>query len=334
MHASEPLPAEHPVDVNPPEVSVVLPVFNGAGTIRSAIDSLLSQTGVELELIVVDDGSTDRTPEILLHYGADPRVRVLRQEPNQGLVAALNRGLAAATHDLVARLDADDAALPGRLAHQAAVLLDDPAVLLTACGYERVLPSGEVRRRPVPPRTLGALAMVAWSGNRLCHSAVMFRRTAVLSVGGYRSEWYPVEDYDLWLRLLAVGGFRGTSFIGTRYLENPDGISLQHEQRQADLVRQRSDEYGASLGAGPRPTSATPRPLLRHLEDHRAALRRHLTASGASTAGVDATAYQLAVAQAGSGGRLVRHLRLLSVAPALWLTGRRRPDGGGDAPLG
>lgn len=304
-------------------VSVVLPVFNCEEFVAAAVESALVQTGVEFEVVVVDDGSTDGTAEVLARYADDTRLRVVRLPQNLGLTPALNRGVQEARGELIARLDADDLALPGRLAAQAEVFAADPAVVFTACAYDRVLPSGDLVRRGVPPATHGALAMAGWSGNRLCHSAVMFRRSVVLELGGYRAEWYPVEDFDLWLRLLEAGRFRGTSFLGARYLVNPEGISLQQEQRQLHLVGGRSAEFTTSLLGDEHPLTGSVRQQLRHLDKFRVALHHHLTAAGESTDGVDAMAYQLAFDTVGAGSSLLRHLRVATAAPALWRAGRQ-----------
>ena len=314
----------HSTDVETPiAVSVVLPVFNGQERLAAAVESALVQTGIEFEVVVVDDGSTDGTPTVLAGFTDHPRLRVIRSPQNMGLVHALNRGVGAARGNLIARLDADDLALPGRLAAQAEVFTADSAVVLTACAYERVLPSGEVLRRPVPPLTHGALAMAAWSGNRLCHSAVMFRRSVMIELGGYRAEWYPVEDFDLWLRLLEAGIYRGTSFLGTRYLMNPEGISQQREQEQLNLVRRRSAEFvGALLGSERSPAHSV-RQRLRFLGDVRVALHRRLAVAGVSPDGVDEMAYRMAFDVSGNGSRLLRHIRVATAATALWRAGRQ-----------
>jgi hypothetical protein len=307
-------------------VSVVLPVFNAADTVAASADSVLAQSGVEVELVIVDDGSTDDTPRVLQRYAADPRVLVVRQHPNQGLVAALNCGLSAASNEFVARLDADDTALAGRLAHQVAVLADDPALVLTACAYERVLPSGEVLRRPRPPSSHGALAMAGWLGNEICHSAVMFRRSAVLATGGYRADRYPAEDFDLWMRLLQVGVFAGTDFVGTRYLVNPDGISQQHATAQRDMVQRIAALHSSALGlptAAPTPAPATSLAArVRDLAGFRRRLRVHLRERGLPTGDVDRTAYRLAMSVLGDRPLLVRHTLTLRYAPGIWLARR------------
>ena len=120
-------------------VSVVIPTHNHAGYIRQAIDSALAQTSAPLEVIVVDDGSTDETPRILADYGG--RIRAIRQS-NAGVSVARNTGIAAAAGDLIALLDSDDSWAPTKLERQIARLSADPGVGLVHCGSERVDEAG------------------------------------------------------------------------------------------------------------------------------------------------------------------------------------------------
>src|SRR5438270_5801548 len=119
-----------------PRVSVGLPVHNGMRFLREALESVLRQTLGDFELLVVDDGSTDDTPEVLASV-RDGRLRVLRQE-HEGLVAALNRGADEARAPYLARMDADDVSLPRRLERQIALLAADESVGIVGCGVETI----------------------------------------------------------------------------------------------------------------------------------------------------------------------------------------------------
>jgi cellulose synthase/poly-beta-1,6-N-acetylglucosamine synthase-like glycosyltransferase len=189
-----------------PRISVLLPIRNEARHLPAALASLRRQTLRNWELVAVDDGSSDRTPDILAAAARrDPRVRVLSR-PAEGLVAALNAGLAVCRSDLVARMDGDDVCHPRRLERQLDYLESHPETLLAA---------SRVRHFPRPALRGGMLAYERWQ-NALCedadirrdlyvespfaHPSVVFRRAAVLAAGGYRDHGWP-EDYDLWLRL-------------------------------------------------------------------------------------------------------------------------------------
>jgi len=182
-----------------PQVTVLLPVRNGAAHLGAAVASILAQTLEEFELLVVDDGSSDATEAILTRV-RDPRLRLLRQPP-LGLVPALNRGLQAARGALVARMDADDVAHPKRLARQVEAFAGRPELALVGTGW-RVLTARGAPRVVLPPASDADIRTGMASANVLAHPTVMYRRTAVLGVGGYRPAFLLAEDYDLWLRLL------------------------------------------------------------------------------------------------------------------------------------
>lgn len=194
----------------PPRVSVVLPVHNEEQYLEQAIESILRQSEKDFDLIVVDDGSTDSSPEILARFArGDSRIRHFRQ-PHGGIVAALNRGLAEARGDFIARMDADDVARPERLRLQADFLDHHPDTGLVA---SRVEYFGDKRSNR------GLALFVDWTNSLIepadieryrfvespfIHPSVMFRRELVERFGGYRDGPFP-EDYELWLRWLERG---------------------------------------------------------------------------------------------------------------------------------
>ena len=185
-----------------PAVSVLMGVRDGAAWISRAIGSLLSQTLDDLELIVVDDGSTDATAGLLSGV-RDPRLVVERQ-PRAGLAAALNRALGRARAPLIARLDVDDIALPTRLARQRAFLQAHPEVGLLGTAARVVDESGRDVEIIRPPEDDSAVRRALIRRNPFVHSSVMLRRALVASVGGYDVSFAVAQDYDLWLRLSAI----------------------------------------------------------------------------------------------------------------------------------
>lgn len=182
-------------------VSFVLPFFNGAGYLRQAIDSVLAQSFADLELIAVDDGSTDDSAAIVAGY-SDPRIVLLRQE-NHGLPATLNRGIAHARGRYVARQDHDDVSLPDRVAKQVAFLDAHPDIAMVGTWAAILDASGQAtrfHRHPCDPATLKFELLF---DNPFVHSSVMIRRSVLDEVGGYatdRSRRFP-EDYELWSRI-------------------------------------------------------------------------------------------------------------------------------------
>jgi glycosyltransferase involved in cell wall biosynthesis len=185
--------------VTSPAVSVLMGVWNGAPRVREAIESVLGQTMGDLELIVVDDGSTDATPSVLRSFG-DRRLRVIRQG-RSGLTAALASALSEARAPLVARLDADDLALPERLERQRAYLEARPDVGLLGTGAREVDPSGRELAAVRPPAEDAAIRSTLIRHNPFVHSSVMMRRAVVEQAGGYDPTFPVAQDYDLWMRM-------------------------------------------------------------------------------------------------------------------------------------
>lgn len=194
----------------PRAVSVVMPVFNGQAHLETALDSILAQAAPSFELIAVDDGSTDQTASILDRRSRrDSRLRVIRQ-PHSGIVAALNRGVAAARGRYIARMDADDVSLPGRLGLQAGYLDSHPAIGLVASRVAYLGDSERNRGLSVFVDWTNALttpddiALSRFIESPFVHPSVMFRRELTARFGAYRDGDFP-EDYELWLRWLERG---------------------------------------------------------------------------------------------------------------------------------
>ncbi len=183
---------------------MLLPVRDGARFLPQALESLLQQTGVRLEILAIEDGSRDETPAILDAFARRaPQLRIL-SGAGRGLSRALNLGLAHARAPYIARLDADDLALPGRLAAQHAFLERHPEVAVLGTQALRIDAQGQLQGKIRVPcgkkRVRAALARSC----ALLHPSVMMRRSALSAVGGYRPALDRAEDYDLWLRLSEV----------------------------------------------------------------------------------------------------------------------------------
>jgi len=224
-----------------PRVSVVMSVYNGARELARTMDSILSQQGVDLEFIVVDDGSTDESPQMLADYARrDARVRVTRQE-NAGLTRALIRGCADARGHYIARQDVGDVSLPERLRKQVAYLDTNPEVALLSCWVRFVGPKGEdlyvVQRKDTPEEAaqkLRATTLDQFEGIG-AHGSAMFRRRDYLRAGGYREQFYFAQDTDLWRRLAALGLVAFLREVLFQVEFTPAGISGQYATEQMQL---------------------------------------------------------------------------------------------------
>lgn len=190
-----------------PTVSVVMPVRNGGRFLRLAIESVLGQSMRDLELVVVDDGSQDDSAEIVRGYAARDRRVGLIQLPTSGISVALNAGLEAAGGAWVARLDADDVALPGRLARQLEAARARPDVVVWASWAETIDVTGRtIGRVSTGPLTDAEFARDHAAGLvEILHPTVMLRRTVALDVGGYDARFDGAEDVELWDRVGEVG---------------------------------------------------------------------------------------------------------------------------------
>ena len=183
-------------------ISVIIPAYNQALYVSESVQSVLRQTYRDFELIVVDDGSTDETPQILSGF-IDPRIRVIWQ-PNAGLSAARNTGLRASSAPLVTLLDADDFFFPGKLAVLCAFLDDHPEIGMVCGGTQIIDQKGyPLSQIANSPRSLELSELLI--GNPFTPSAVMIRREWFDRVGVFDETLRACEDWDLWLRMAYAG---------------------------------------------------------------------------------------------------------------------------------
>lgn len=185
----------------PAPVTVLLPVHNAASFIEESVASLQNQTLANLDILILDDGSTDGTDAILRRLAAaDPRIRLHRRE-NRGLIATLNEGLAMCPSALVARMDADDHALPERLAVQYAYMAAHPEVAACGTGME-TYETGRLMSWAGYGEEVRARLLF---GNCLHHPTIMARASILKALGGYDATMPCAEDYDLWVRMAEAG---------------------------------------------------------------------------------------------------------------------------------
>jgi glycosyltransferase involved in cell wall biosynthesis len=231
-----------------PRISVLLPYRDAGETLAEALESLLAEREVGFEVIAVDDGSRDDGPAVVARLAAGDERVIPIASPGLGIAGALARGAAAARGELLARMDADDVSLPGRLGAQAA-LLDADARLGAVGTLVEAFPDeavGEGTRRYVA--WLNALVTPEdhdrdlFVESPLCHPSVMMRREALDRVGGYRDvPW--AEDYDLWLRLHAAGyRLAKVPEVGLRWRQHPRRATLcdpRYALARFDLLKAR-----------------------------------------------------------------------------------------------
>ena len=230
-----------------PLVTVLVPAHNAAGYLPAALASVWRQQLADLEVLVVDDGSTDATPAVLAAVG-DSRLRVVRQ-PNTGLVGALNRGIDEARGRYLARLDADDEMVPGRLAAQLRAMSDDSGLLVVGTDYEAY---GDASFRVRMPRTDRACRDRLRFASCHCGGSVMIDRDRLVRTGvRFDPAYAHAEDYRMWARLSEHGRLANLPMVGYRYRMHAGQVSVRHvvEQRAAHLAIAR--DYAARTGRKP-----------------------------------------------------------------------------------
>lgn len=220
-----------------PEISVLMCAFNAQRYLAETMRSVLNQTFEDFELVVVDDGSTDETARILDTFAqSDPRVRVITG-PNAGVPQAGNVGLAACRGEFVARIDADDIAKPRRLEVQLQYLKDHD---LVACGtwHDFIDEHGRLLKLLKTPEDDATIQDLALRGHgSICNPTSMYRREALVALGGYSEDMPVAEDLDCWLRLGEVGKLGNVPECLAQYRLHSHSISEQKCQLQREHAR-------------------------------------------------------------------------------------------------
>ena len=214
--------------VESPLVSVVMGVRNGGVDLVHTLESLTTQQGVALEIIVVNDGSTDGTAELLTEWSTrDPRLIVLHRS-GRGLTASLIEGCQLARGTYLARQDAGDRSLPGRLAAQVSCLEADPGASLCSTFVRLLVPEGATLTVNTPDEASLADGLTGPAH----HGAVMMRQSAYLRAGGYRLAFHYAQDIDLWTRLVELGRHRIVPHILYDATVAPGSISGARRKEQ------------------------------------------------------------------------------------------------------
>lgn len=185
-----------------PKVSVIMAVKNGERFLREAVESILVQTFTDFEFIIIDDGSADKTADMLKAFSyKDPRVKIITNAHNVGLTKSLNIGLRVARGEYIARMDADDVAMPERFEKQVK-FLDEHADIGVVGAWAKVVDDSGVEVDRFDWETDARIVkknLIKW--NNIIHSLAMMRRSVIDKVGGYDESFQYAQDYDLWLRI-------------------------------------------------------------------------------------------------------------------------------------
>ncbi len=221
-----------------PKISVILTVFNGGIYIQEAVASILNQTFKEFEFLIVDNASTDGTVAFLESL-QDRRIRLIRLPENLGQTRALNRAVQEATGEWIARMDADDIALPERLAQQYAYLSTHPKAAVVGSWVEEINAQGrqlKIMKYPTDPWTIRCHLLSDGNLTHRClaHPSVMFLRSVVLELGGYNEKVSYAQDYDLWTRISRDHEIHNIGRVLFRYRAFSDSASRRHLSKMTE----------------------------------------------------------------------------------------------------
>ncbi len=211
-----------------PAISVLMAVYNSERYLVQAVESILNQTWRDFELIIIDDGSTDRSLAILQSYVAqDQRIHLISRE-NRGIPYTRNQLLSQASAELIATMDSDDVALPERLARQVAFLQQHPEVVCLGSAYELIDAKGRLLTQlPVPLDNEAIQRQILAGHAAIFQPCAMMRRSVVQQVGGYDETMTQAEDLDLWLRLGEVGELANLPDVLVQYRLHANSVSEQ-----------------------------------------------------------------------------------------------------------
>ncbi len=240
-----------------PTVTVLIPAYNAANTIERALRSVLLQHYEPIEIVVVDDGSTDDTSVVAGRY-VDRGVCLIALESNSGECAAMNAGLRAAQGEYIAFLDADDEWLGGKLAKQVARMVVDPGMSFTSTGWWTLSRSGTKTLEPSPRRHPSYPADDVWrdllAGSFVLKSTVLARRSKIVAAGDFDTNLTVAGDQDMWIRLALLGPVGFSPEPSIFYHVTADSLTERYDLQQADfvlpMVKKHLEQQRERLSAG------------------------------------------------------------------------------------
>ena len=230
-----------------PKVTVLMSVYNGELYLREAIESILAQTYRDFELLIVNDGSTDSSREIILSFN-DPRIRLLDNECNLGLTRSLNKGWKLAQGEFIARQDADDISEPERLAKQVICLEKNPDVVLVGTWHREMDAQGNLLGEWELPRTWTQIRWSLLYFTPFVHSSVMLRQSAIVKqIGFYNEDLSYSQDYELWFRIASLMPVVSLDERLVRTRINPNSMTATYGEKALEGFRMRSATVGHLL---------------------------------------------------------------------------------------
>ena len=222
------------------KVSVLMSVYNGEKFLSEAVESILNQTFRNFEFLIIDDGSTDTSFQILSTYAAqDERVRIVRNDENVGLTRSLNKGLELSNGEYIARMDSDDISLPERLSSQVDFLDKRQEIAVVGSGIQIIDENSTVvgSRFPKNDNTFLKRNLIL-KNSAFAHSSVMFRKDVVMKTGGYDNDFRYAQDYELWSRISENHSIGTIEKPLIQWRAIPDNISASKRTEQLECILQ------------------------------------------------------------------------------------------------
>jgi glycosyltransferase involved in cell wall biosynthesis len=218
----------------PPRVTVLMPIYNAAPHLLEAVNSVLAGRFGDLELLAINDGSTDGSEEILRSI-ADPRLRIVRNPENVGVAATLNRGLDLAEGDFIARMDSDDICMPDRLARQVAFMEANPEIGVCGTWARTFGVPPEIKIRP--PLSSSEIHVRLFAFNAFCHPTVILRRSLFMQNElRYATDARHCEDLELWMRAVELFRVANLPLVGLRYRVHPNQVTKSFSVQQQETL--------------------------------------------------------------------------------------------------
>jgi len=222
-----------------PKISVIMPVYNQGKFLKQSIDSILNQTFKDFELIIINDGSSDQTSEILKQYvKKDLRVKVFSQK-NQGCTKSLNYGIKQARGEYIARQDADDISLPKRFEKQIEFLNKNKNIGLVGSFAQVIDKQGNKKQKILGQYTQNKdLKKYSFWSDRFCHSTIIIRKKLLDKINGYDEHFVCSQDTDLYFRLMPHTQFANLEEILLLYREHEDSVSRTKKIKQEKFAQE------------------------------------------------------------------------------------------------
>lgn len=216
-----------------PKITVIMPVYNGEPYLDEAINSILDQTFTAFEFLIIDDGSIDRSLEIIRRY-QDSRINLIINPVNKGLVDSLNLGLSLAKGEYIARMDCDDISKADRLEKQVKFLIEHPDIGVIGSCIDIINNNSKIIQTWIYPAESELIKWELFFHCPFAHPSIMFRKTLVKQVNGYSDKYPHAEDYDLWWRLYELTNFANLSESLLLYRIHEKNITNVHRNIQID----------------------------------------------------------------------------------------------------